>query len=235
MYVRMSQYCDKVIILRSVSRAVEAFDANGQPLKGVRKSTTEQVASFGLSEPIRHSEINAEKASEFEAWRDVQLRRIQRAYVDNAAAGKLGGFPLLKTKASMGNEIAKVGEFSGLISSMIQVQPGMIKNAINGQRLDSKPTAEGRTLAEETTPEAISALLLEACEKIMRRIHLSGRRGTDIYTHAEALDMRAAYCALGCAMDMRGIGYKVEGPDTGRNASKEGVDLFKAIKKRITE
>lgn len=236
MYIRMSQYCDKVIILRSVSKAIEAFDASGQPINGARKSTTEQIATFSLDEPIRHTDIDEEKALEFESWRDVQLRRIQKAYIENAAAGKLGGLPLLKSKSGMGNELAKVGEFSGIISTMIEVQPGMIKNAINGQRPESnKIAADARSLADETSPETISALLLEISEKIMRRIHLSGHKGTDIYSQAETLDMRAAYTALGCALDKRGIGYKVQGPIAGRNAAEEGLELFNEIKKRITE
>lgn len=231
----MSQYCDKIVILRSVSKSVEAFDASGQALKGVRKSTTEQIASFNLIEPIRHADIDEEKALEFEAWRDVQLRRIQRAYVEHAAAGKLGGFPLLKTKSSMGDSLARVGEFSGIISSMIEVQPGMIKNAINGQRIESRTTPESRSLADETAPEAISVLLLEVCEKIMRRIHLSGRKGTELYPQAETLDMRAAHSALGCALDSRGIGHNVKATVAGRNSAKEGLGLFSEIKKRITE
>ena len=235
MYIRMSQYCDKVIILRSVSTAVEAFDASGQPLKGVRKSTTQQVASFGLSEPIRHSEIDSEKALEFEAWRDVQLRRIQRVYIENAAAGKLGGFPLLKTKASMGDEIAKVGEFSGIIDTMIEVQPGLIRNVMNGKPQGPKVHTDATT-ADYGDPDFLIERFNEITEGVIRYQHLTGKKGDDLYPVDRLLDVRASWCASGKLMenDFSGQG-KIEGKRNGRNAASEGKALFIEMKKRITE
>ena len=233
MYIRMSQYCDKVVVLKSVSKAVEAFDAQGNPLKGVRRSTTEQVATFNLVEPIRHPDISAEEALEFESWRELQLKRIQKAYIEHAAAGKLGGYPLLKTRSDMGDELAKVGEFSGIISTMIEVQPGMIKNAINGKRQadDQQPQA-GMTLNERVASEAICERIKQISEDIMRYMSLTNRKGADIYTIQQTLDMRAAWNALGCTLDSRGIGYpKVTGNIYGRNAAEEGVEIFSEIKK----
>lgn len=237
MYIRMSQNCDRVIILKSVSLAVAAFDANGDPLKGVRKSTTIQIASFDLLEPIAHPEIPLEQAVEFESWRSTQVSRIHKAFIESAATGKLGGTPLLKTRSSQGDQSAKVGEFSGIIEPVVEVQAGLIKSAMSGQRSFARP-ADGatRTLAEEMTPEAISQSMIELAEKITRFIHLSGKKGTDIYTLSQSLDIRAAFSALGCATDGRGIGYTVQGKDIeGRNAANEGLDLFKELKKRITE
>lgn len=237
MYIRMSQNCDKVVVLKSISSAVAAFDADGKLLKGVRRSTTIQVASFDLSEPITHPEIPAEQAVEFESWRAKQIGRIHKAFIDAAAVGKLGGTPVLKTRTAFGDPEAKVGEFSGIIEPLVEVQTGLIKSAMSGQKSFAKP-ADGttRTLAEEMTPEAISQAMIELAEKITRFIHLSGKKGTDIYTLNQTLDIRAAFSALGCATDGRGIGYTVQGKDIeGRNAANEGLDLFKELKKRITE
>lgn len=237
MYIRMSQNCDRVVVLKSVSIAVVAFDADQKPLKGVRKSTTEQVTTFDLFEPISHPEIPVEKAAEFESWRALQISRIHKAFIDAAASGKLGGTPVLKTRTAFGDPLAKVGEFSGVIEPVIEVQTGLIKSAISGQKSFAKP-ADGTTrpLAEEMTPESISQAMIELAEKITRFIHLSGKKGTDIYTLNQTLDIRAAFSALGCATDGRGIGYTVQGKDIeGRNAANEGSDLFKELKKRITE
>lgn len=236
MYIRMSQNCDRVIVLKSISSAVAAFDADGKPLKGVRRSTTVQVASFDLSEPITHPEIPAEQAVEFESWRAKQIGRIHKAFIDAAAAGRLGGTPILKTRTAFGDQTAKVGEFSGIIDAVVEVQTGLIKSAMSGQKSFAKP-ADGttRTLAEEMTPEAISHAMIELAEKITRFIHLSNRKGTDLYTISEALDIRAAFSALGCATDGRGIGYTVQGTIEGRNAATEGLDLYTDLKKRITE
>ncbi|MBZ9784162.1 hypothetical protein K9857_21735 [Pseudomonas sp. REP124] len=236
MYIRMSQNCDKVVILKSVSSAVAAFNADGMPLKGIRKSTTVQIASFDLSEPITHPNIPAEQAVLFESWRSAQISSIQKAFIAAAAAGKLGGTPVLKTRAAFGDPSAKVGEFSGVIVPLIEVQTGLIKSAMSGQKSFANP-ADGktRTLAEEMTPEAISEAMIELAEKITRFIHISGKKGADIYSIGQALDIRAAFSALGCATDGRGIGYTVQGTIEGRNAATEGLDLFTALKKRVTE
>lgn len=230
MYIRMSQYCDKVVILKSVSESVQAFDANQKPIKGLRRSTTVQIASFNLVEPIVHPEIPDGKASDFEKWREFQLTRIQKAYIEHAAAGKLGGYPLLKTRSDMGDELARVGEFSGLISTMIEVQPGMIKNVING-----KKQAEDRqimALDERVSSQAICERMREISEDILRYISITGRKGTDIYTIQQTLDMRAAWSAMGCTLDRRGIGYrKITGMIEGRNAADEGEEIFSEIKK----
>jgi len=233
MYIRMSQYCDKVVVMKSVSIAVEAFDAQGNPLKGVRRNTTQQVATFNLVEPIAHPEISAEEALEFESWREFQLKRIQKAYIEHAAAGKLGGYPLLKTRSDMGDELAKVGEFSGIISTMIEVQPGMIRNVINGKKqADDQQHPQGMPLDERVASEAICERIKEISEDILRYMSLTNRKGTDIYTIQQTLDMRAAWTALGCTLDSRGIGYpKVTGVIEGRNAAEEGLEIFSEIKK----
>lgn len=237
MYIRMSQYCDKVVVLKSVSASVEAFDAEGKPLRGVRKSTTVQVASFTLGEPIQHPEIPKEKAEEFEYWRTRQLRLIEKAYIEHAASGKLGGYPLLKTRSDMGDPLAKVGEFSGIISTLIEVQPGMIKNVMNGKQTAPKPQIEGEgsgTLADRASSEAISARITEICEDLLRYMSLTNQKGTDLYSIQQALDMRAAWTALGCALDSRGIGYKkITGDIDGRNAALEGADIFNEMKKSV--
>lgn len=232
MYIRMSQYCDKVVVLKSVSESVEAFDAHGNPLKGLRRNTTQQVATFNLVEPIVHPDITADESLEFELWRDVQLKRIQKAYIEHAAAGKLGGYPLLKTKSDMGDELAKVGEFSGIISTMIEVQPGMIKNVMNGKKQADDQHPQGMSLDERVASEAICERIKEISEDILRYMSLTNRKGTEIYTIQQTLDMRAAWNALGCTLDSRGIGYqKVTGIIDGRNAAEEGVEIFSEIKK----
>ncbi len=63
MYIRMSQNCDRVVVLKSVSLAIAAFDANGDPLKGVRKSTTVQIASFDLLSPSPTRKFRQNKLS----------------------------------------------------------------------------------------------------------------------------------------------------------------------------
>lgn len=233
MYMRMSQYCDKVVILKSVSESVEAFDANQNPIKGLRRNTTVQVASFNLVEPIRHPDISAEEALEFESWREFQLKRIQKAYIEHAAAGKLGGYPLLKTRSGMGDELARVGEFSGLISTMIEVQPGMIKNVMNGKKqADDQQHQQGMPLDERVASEAICERIKDISEDIMRYMSITNRKGTEIFTIQQTLDMRAAWTALGCTLDSRGIGYpKVTGVIEGRNAAEEGLEIFSEIKK----
>lgn len=237
MYIRMTQYCDKVVVLKSVSASVEAFDAEGKPLRGVRKSTTVQVASFTLGEPIQHPEIPQEKAEEFENWRTRQLRLIEKAYIEHAASGKLGGYPLLKTRSDMGDPLAKVGEFSGIISTLIEVQPGMIKNVMNGKHTAPKPQIEGEgsgTLAERASSEAISTRFKEICEDLLRLMHLTNKKGTEIFTMQQTLDMRSAWNAAGCALDSRGIGYKkITGNIEGRNAALEGADIFDEMKKSV--
>ncbi|MFJ2287819.1 hypothetical protein ACIOUF_15885 [Pseudomonas iridis] len=236
MYIRMSQNCCRVIVLKSVSVSVLAFDANQKPLKGVRKSTTIQIASFDLVEPIVHPEISSEKAAEFEAWRSAQVSRIQNAFIDAAAVGKLGGTPVLKTRTGFGDPLAKVGEFSGLVEPIIEVQIGLIKSAMSGQKSFSKPAEGTRTLADEMNPEAISEAMIELAEKITRFIHLSKKKGTDLFSIDQTLDIRRAYSALGCATDGRGIGHTVAKKlIKGRNAAKEGFDLFTVLKKRVTE
>lgn len=237
MYIRMSQYCDKVVVLKSVSLSVEAFDAEGNQIKGLRKNTTVQVASFDLHEPIYHPEIPSEKATEFQAWRETQKLRIEKAFIENAAAGKLGGVPLLKTKSGMGHPDYKVGEFSGLISTLIAVQPGMIKNVMNGRKSAVELQQDSSaSLAERVSPEAICARMRGVVEDIMRYMNLTNRKGTDIFSLSETLDMRAAWTALGCTLDSRGIGYqKVKGNIDGRNAAEEGVEIFNEIKRHVQE
>lgn len=235
MYIRMSQYCDRVIVMRSVSLAVEAFDAHGNPLKGVRRNTTQQVATFNLVEPIVHTEITADEAEGFEAWRDVQLRRIQRAYIEHAAAGKLGGYPLLKTKAGMGDELAKVGEFSGIISSMIEVQPTLIKNVMNGKPQEIKLRADATT-ADYGNPDFLIERFNELTEGVLRYQHLTGKRGDDLFLIDRLLDIRAAWTASGIFMEDEFAGQgKMKGDRNGRNAASEGRQLFAEMKKRITE
>lgn len=232
MYIRMSQYCDKVVILKSVSESVEAFDAHQNPIKGLRRNRTVQVASFNLVEPIAHPDISAEEALEFESWRELQLKRIQKAYIEHAAAGKLGGCPLLKTRSGMGDELAKVGEFSGIISTMIEVQPGMIKNVMNGKKQAGDQNSQSISLDERVASEAICERIKEISEDIMRYMSITNRKGTEIYTIQQTLDMRAAWNALGCTLDSRGIGYqKVTGVIDGRNAAEEGAEIFSEIKK----
>ncbi|MFF7864478.1 hypothetical protein [Pseudomonas monteilii] len=236
MYVRMSQYCDKVVVLKSVSLSVEAFDADGNQIKGLRKNTTVQVASFGLDEPIYHPEIPGEKATEFQAWRETQKLRIEKAFIDNAAAGKLGGVPLLKAKSGMGHPDYKVGEFSGLISTLIAVQPGMIKSVMNGGKSAVELQQDSSaSLADRVSPEAICGRMKEIAEDLMRFMNLTSRKGTEIFSVAETLNMRAAWSALGCALDKRGIGYKMTGDIDGRNAAAEGAEIFSEIKRHVQE
>ncbi|QZA96066.1 hypothetical protein K3369_20130 [Pseudomonas mandelii] len=236
MYIRMTQNCDRVVVLKSISSAVAAFDADGHPLKGFRKSSTEQIAAFDLQEPIIHPEIPAEKAIEFEVWRSSQISRIHKAFIDAAAGGKLGGTPILKTRSAFGDQSAKVGEFSGLIKPVIEVQAGLIKGAMSGQKAQPNRAEGARTLAEEMAPDAISEAMIDLAEKIIRFIHLSNKKGTDLYTIGQTLDIRRAYSALGCATDKRGIGYTVAKKlIEGRNAATEGMDLFIELKKRVTE
>ncbi|HEP8278981.1 TPA: hypothetical protein VDT73_006329, partial [Pseudomonas aeruginosa] len=215
------------------SESVEAFDSHGNPLKGLRRNTTQQVATFNLVEPIVHPDITADESLEFESWRDVQLKRIQKAYIEHAAAGKLGGYPLLKTKSGMGDELAKVGEFSGIISTMIEVQPSMIKNVMNGKKQADDQHQQGMSLDERVASEAICERIKEISEDIMRYMSITNRKGTEIYTIQQTLDMRAAWNALGCTLDSRGIGYqKVTGVIDGRNAAEEGAEIFSEIKKK---
>jgi hypothetical protein len=232
MYIRMSQNCGRVVVLKSVSLAVAAFDANGDPLKGVRKSTTIQVASFDLSEPITHPEIPAEQAVEFESWRAKQIGRIHKAFIDAAVAGKLGGTPVLKTRTAFGDPQAKVGEFSGIIEPLVEVQTGLIKNAMSGQR--SEP-AFPKGPIDGADAQSIISSILEISSRILRHQHRTGKKGNDLYTVDELLDIRAAWSALGASMedDVTGQG-KVEGDRNGRNAAKEGRVMFKELRKSIT-
>lgn len=232
MYIRMSQNCDRVVILKSVSLAVAAFDANGDPLKGVRKSTTIQIATFDLLEPIAHPEIPLEQAVEFESWRSTQISRIHKAFIEAAAAGKLGGTPLLKTRSSQGDQAAKVGEFSGIIEPIIEVQAGLVKGAITRQR--SEP-AFPRGPVDGGDAQSIISSILEISSRILRHQHRTGLKGDDLYSVNELLDIRAAWSALGACMedDVTGQG-KIEGPRNGRIAAKEGRAMFKDLRKSIT-
>ncbi|MDG9856965.1 hypothetical protein N5C93_23345 [Pseudomonas nitroreducens] len=235
MYIRMSQYCDKVVVMRSVSVAVEAFDAQGNPLKGVRRSTTEQIAVFNLVEPISHPEIPADEAARFEEWREFQLKRIQKAYIEHAAAGKLGGYPLLKTRSGMGDELARVGEFSGLISTMIEVQPTLIRNVMNGKPQEIKLRADATT-ADYGNPDFLIERFNELTEGVLRYQHLTGKRGDDLFLIDRLLDIRAAWTASGIFMEDEFAGQgKMKGDRNGRNAASEGRQLFSEMKKRITE
>lgn len=231
MFIRMNQYCDKVVILKSVSTAFEAFDASGVPIKGLRKSTTVQIASFNLDEPISHPEIPTEKAKEFESWRAAQISRIHAAFVENAAAGRLGGFPLLKTKSDFGSKHHKVGEFSGVIDHVISVDT----EALKGLRVSDAPKSiAGETLADRASCEAVIERMHAIAEDILRFIAISGKKGTDLFTLQQNLDMRAAWYTLGCSLDSRGIGYKkITGEIEGRNAANEGLEIFNEIKKNI--
>ncbi|WP_416739119.1 hypothetical protein ACM1ZW_19865 [Pseudomonas sp. NFX71] len=232
MYIRMSQNCDRVVILKSVSLTVAAFDANGDPLKGVRKSTTIQIATFDLLEPIAHPEIPLEQAVEFESWRSTQISRIHKAFIEAAAAGKLGGTPLLKTRSSQGDQAAKVGEFSGIIEPIIEVEAGLIKGAITRQR--SEP-AFPRGPVDGGDAQSIISSILEISSRILRHQHRTGLKGDDLYSVNELLDIRAAWSALGACMedDVTGQG-KIEGPRNGRIAAKEGRAMFKDLRKSIT-
>ncbi|MFV3314370.1 hypothetical protein [Pseudomonas sp. NY15374] len=233
----MSQYCDKVVVLKSVSVSVEAFDSSGQPLKGVRKNTTVQVASFGLDDPIRHPEISDDKVAQFEAWRETQKQRIEDAFIDSAVDGKLGGVPLLKTRTSMGNPAFKVGEFSGLISSVVALEPGVMKAVlVGGEGATEQQDTSSALLDDMVTKEAICSRIREITEGIMRYLHITNRKGIEIFPLADTLDMRAAWTALGCALDSRGIGHKkVTGDMDGRNAANEGLEIFNEIKKHVQE
>lgn len=243
MYIRMSQYCDRVCILKSISEAVKAFDADKNPIKGLRRSTTVQIAAFSHDEPIRHSDIPDARAVEFEDWRGRQLSRIEVAFIEHAAAGKLGGFPLLKTKAEMGNPDYRVGEFSGLIGTVIDVQPGMIKNIMNSKALVHADLPKSMTLAEECSAENIIRAFTEMTEKFIRRIHLSGQKGCDLYTLEEMLDIRRAHFLFSKASDGNGTGYEKvtgnvklelgDGTATIRNPSSEAEEMYKEMLKSI--
>lgn len=236
MYVRMSQNCDKIVVLKSLSNSVIAYDCAGNQLKGLRKNTTIQVASFDLIEPISHPEIPDEKALEFEEWRAVQINRINKVFIENAAAGKYGGTPLLKTRTDCGDPLAKVGEFSGVIVPLVELPKDLIQSVVKAHRVDEHPNGcMSRTLDDDVTSVSVCSDIFEIIHKIMRFINLNGRRGTEIYSQEQTLDMRAAWAALGCALDGRGIGYKVEGMIDGRNAAKEGQKLFNEIKKSVFE
>lgn len=232
MYIRMSQNCDKVIILKSVSSAVAAFDADGKPLKGVRRSTTVQIASFNLSEPITHPEIPAEEAVEFESWRAKQIVRIHKAFIDAAAAGRLGGTPVLKTRTAFGDPSAKVGEFSGIIEPVVEVQTGLIKSAMSGQKSE---LAFPKGPIDGVDAQSIISSILEISSRILRYQHRTGLKGDDLYTLDDLLNIRAAWSALGACMedDVTGQG-KIEGPRNGRIAAREGRAIFKDLRKSIT-
>jgi len=232
MYIRMTQNCERVFVVKSVSSAVAAFDADGEPLKGVRKSTTIQIASFDLSEPIVHAEIPAEKAEEFEIWRSLQICRIHKAFIDAAAAGKLGGTPVLKTRTAFGDPQAKVGEFSGIIEPLVEVQTGLIKSAMSGQK--SAPVFPKGPI-DGVDAQSIISSILEISSRILIHQHRTGKKGDDLYTVDELLDIRAAWSTLGACMedDVTGQG-KIEGLRNGRIAAKEGRVMFKKLRKNIT-
>lgn len=228
----MTQNCDRVVILKSVSASVVAFDADRNPLKGVRKGTTVQIASFGLSEPIAHPEISDDKAAEFESWRSTQFSRIHKAFIDAAAAGKLGGTPVLKTRTAFGDPAAKVGEFSGVIEPVIEVQSGLIKGAMSGQRTEP---AFPRDPIDGVDPQSIIYSILEISTRILKHQNRIGKKGDDLYTVDELLDIRAAWSALGATMedDITGQG-KISGDRNGRNAATEGRAMLKGLRKSIT-
>ncbi|AWM92548.1 hypothetical protein DJ564_17885 [Pseudomonas sp. 31-12] len=232
MYIRMTQNCDRVVVLKSVSLAVAAFDANGDPLKGVRKSTTIQIASFDLLEPIAHAEIPLEQAVEFESWRFTQISRIHKAFIDAAAAGKLGGTPVLKTRTDFGDPQAKVGEFSGIIHPVVEVQTGLIKSAMSSQK---RGPAFPKGPVDGIDTQSLIQSILEISSRILRHQHRTGFKGDDLYTVDELLDIRAAWCALGASLedDVTGQG-KIEGPRNGRIAAREGRVMFKELRKSIT-
>lgn len=232
----MSKYCNKVVVLKSVSVSVEAFDAEGKPLRGIRRGTTIQVASFEHSERILHQEISESKAQEFEAWRATQLVRIEKAFIENAAAGKLGGVPLLKTRNEIGNPKYKVGEFSGVITSLIDVQPGMIKNVMNGRVQEPRPVGSVSSTADFGDSKYLISRFLEITEGVIRYQNLTGKKGDDLFTLDRLLDIRAAWMSCGKLMenDFAGQG-KVEGERNGRNAASEGRALFIDLKRRINE
>ncbi|MDI3358133.1 MULTISPECIES: hypothetical protein [unclassified Pseudomonas] len=232
MYIRMTQNCDRVVVVKSVSIAVVAFDADQKPLKGVRKSSTEQIASFDLFETITHPEISAEQAAEFEFWRAKQISRIHKAFIEAAASGKLGGTPVLKTRSDFGDQSAKVGEFSGIIKPVIEVQTGLIKSAMSGQKSD---LAFPKGPIDGVDAQSIISSILEISSRILRHQHRTGLKGDDLYSLDDLLNIRAAWCALGACMedDVAGQG-KIEGPRDGRTAAKEGRAMFKDLRKSIT-
>ncbi|MHC8400310.1 hypothetical protein ACYZTX_12730 [Pseudomonas sp. MDT1-17] len=233
MYIRMNQNCDRVVILKSVSTSVEAFDADHNLLKGVRRSTTVQIASFGLLEPIAHPDIPLEQAVEFESWRDLQISRIRKAFIDAAAVGKLGGSPVLKTRTIFGDSSAKVGEFSGVIEPVIQVQVGLIKAAMSGQRVESvSPVGP----IDGVDAQSIIHSILEISSRILRHQYRTGYKGDNLYNVNELLDIRAAWSALGATMedDITGQG-KISGDRNGRNAATEGRAILKELRRSVTE
>lgn len=232
MYIRMSQNCDKVVVLKSVSNSVMAYDSEGNQLKGLRKNTTIQVASFDLIEPISHPEIPDVKASEFEEWRAVQISCINKVFIENAAAGKFGGTPLLKTRSDHGDPLAKVGEFSGVIVPIVELPQGLIQSLISEQSAGERSNGSTSLTVDDVTSESVCSDMLGIINRIMRFIDLNGRKGIEIYSREQTLDMRATWAALGCVLDGRGIGYKVQGTIDGRNAADEGLELFNDIKKR---
>ncbi|MNU80705.1 hypothetical protein D3C71_703430 [compost metagenome] len=83
--------------------------------------------------------------------------------------------------------------------------------------------------------QSIIQSILEISSRILRHQHRTGRKGDDLYTVDELLDIRAAWCALGACMedDVTGQG-KIEGPRDGRVAAKEGRAMFKDLRKSIT-
>ena len=225
MYIKLTQNCDRCIVLKTVSSSIVAYDEKSNLIKGARKNSTVKIAEFSHEQKIEHCEIPPEDAERFKNWREEQIRRIHIALLGNASEGMHGGIPQAKTKSTMGKSEIKIGEFSGVILGGILINPGTHLTPeldLDREGLENVLIATNKVKSD----------LLNICKRILYTIQTSGKK----YCSAEdAREMLVAHSALGCALDSRGIGYVIKKDDSAQipSPADQGTTLFNKIKKEV--
>lgn len=257
MYIRLSANCDKVIVLKSISKARTTFDANGNEIVSydkrgnvIKANTTVPVASFCHNEKIQHEEIDPVESAAFESWRKAQLGKIQAAMTLNATNGVLGGRPLAKLRANHGDPSAKVGEFSGIIEDAFAYGADSVKDAVNG--VDTKKAVEEADdlmgMAAEDAHDFFCAELDKLSEKLIGMIlHDKKVSGKPRFNHTQVLEMFAKASVFRKGLDTRLAGFKCEGNLAEKDVSKDDAHLigsninvisdgyFEEMKKKLSE
>jgi hypothetical protein len=223
MYIKLTQNCDRCIILKSSSTSVTAYDSQHKPIKGIRKNFTTKIAEFCHDQKIEHPEISIEDSIRLTRWRDEQLAQISNAFLDNARGGKYGGIPKAKYHSSIGASCTKIGEFSGLIDGAITID-------LTKYASEASETKTNKETYKFTTASEVKLNLLSLCEDILKRIEKDGKQ---FFSEEDARSMLIANSALTCALDSRGIGYIIKGSPDHPSPATEGLNLYRSIRRKI--